>query len=102
MCKIFNGLVRVDSGGLSNPSVYILGNLHPSGDPLNPSLLFHFSMGDPALEGCLVAGRQGLCIDAAGKSDPNTAGILVAISDQAAKLEPNCHPPTVILEYADK
>lgn len=59
-------------------------------------------MNDGSIEGCLVAGRQGLCIDSSGKSDPNTAGVLVAISDQAAKLEPNCHPPTVILEFGDK
>lgn len=59
-------------------------------------------MNDSSIEGCLVAGRQGLCIDSSGKSDPNTAGVLVAISDQAAKLEPNSHPPTVILEFADK
>lgn len=59
-------------------------------------------MTDPNIEGCLVAGRQGLCVEASGKSDPNTAGVLVAISDQAAKLEPNCHPPTVILDYGDK
>lgn len=58
-------------------------------------------MNDKQIEGCLVAGRQGLCIDAKGRSNPNSAGILVAISDQAAKLEPNSHPPTVILEFAN-
>lgn len=65
-------------------------------------LLWHFSMVDKTIEGCVVANRQGLCIDSKGKSSPSSAGILVAISDQAAKLEPNCHPPTVILEFADK
>lgn len=58
-------------------------------------------MKDPATIGCLFANRQGLCIEAKGIANPQSAGILVALSEQAAKLDPNCNPPTVILEYDD-
>ncbi|XP_059611981.1 uncharacterized protein LOC132258619 [Phlebotomus argentipes] len=56
----------------------------------------------PNTEGCLLANGQGLCIQAGGKvASPESSGILVALSEQAAKLEPNSNPPTVILHYSD-
>ncbi|XP_055696613.1 uncharacterized protein LOC129797793 [Lutzomyia longipalpis] len=56
----------------------------------------------PNTEGCLLANGQGLCIEAKGKvASPESSGILVALSEQAAKLEPNSNPPTVVLDYKD-
>uniref|UniRef100_A0A1L8DAA1 Late endosomal/lysosomal adaptor and MAPK and MTOR activator 5 n=1 Tax=Nyssomyia neivai TaxID=330878 RepID=A0A1L8DAA1_9DIPT len=56
----------------------------------------------PQTEGCLLANAQGLCLEAKGKvASPESSGILVALSEQAAKLEPNSNPPTVILDYKD-
>ncbi|GAB0087410.1 hypothetical protein DMENIID0001_017080 [Sergentomyia squamirostris] len=56
----------------------------------------------PNTEGLLLANQQGLCISAKGKPSPESSGILVALSEQAAKLEPNSNPPTIVLDYGDK
>ncbi|XP_039447225.1 ragulator complex protein LAMTOR5-like [Culex pipiens pallens] len=59
-------------------------------------------MANPAHVGCLLANNQGLCIGARGKASDKSAGIIVAISEQAAKLDPNCNAPVVSLEAGDK
>ncbi|KAJ0181555.1 hypothetical protein K1T71_002277 [Dendrolimus kikuchii] len=55
-------------------------------------------MATPNVSGCLVADYQGLCLAATGDVHVDSAGIIVAISEQACKLEPNLKPPTVCLE----
>uniref|UniRef100_A0A0K8TNK7 Late endosomal/lysosomal adaptor and MAPK and MTOR activator 5 n=1 Tax=Tabanus bromius TaxID=304241 RepID=A0A0K8TNK7_TABBR len=50
------------------------------------------------IAGCLFANKQGLCLGAKGKASACFAGIAVAISEQACKLEPNANPPIVSLE----
>lgn len=51
---------------------------------------------------CLSANNQGLAIGARGDVSPHSSGVLVAILDQAAKLEPNQKPPVVAIESKDK
>lgn len=51
---------------------------------------------------CLTADSQGLTIGVRGDVSPQSAGVLVAILDQAAKLEPNQKPPVVSIESKDK
>lgn len=71
-----------------------------------------------------MANKQGLCIESKqrveffcsvdkifmklllvlgkGKISPNAAGLLVAILEQAGRLEPNSNPPVVALESGKK
>ncbi|XP_055300165.1 uncharacterized protein LOC129567372 [Sitodiplosis mosellana] len=49
---------------------------------------------------CLSANRHGLCIGARGNISQQSSGLLVALLDQAQKLEPQSGPPVVILETA--
>lgn len=55
-------------------------------------------MATPNVNGCLVADYQGLCLAAKGTVHVDSAGIIVAISEQACKIQPNLKPPTVCLE----
>ncbi|XP_053696290.1 ragulator complex protein LAMTOR5 homolog [Sabethes cyaneus] len=59
-------------------------------------------MTTPGNLGCLLANNQGLCIGARGNVSEKSAGIIVAISEQAAKLDPNCNAPVVSLEVGDR
>ncbi|CAH3853103.1 unnamed protein product [Pieris brassicae] len=56
----------------------------------------------PKVTGCIFADHQGLCLAAKGTAHVDSAGILVAISEQACKLQPNLKPPTIYLESDDK
>lgn len=56
----------------------------------------------PNVKGCLVADHQGLCLAARGTAHVDSAGIIVAVSEQACKIEPNLKPPTVCLETDKK
>lgn len=51
---------------------------------------------------CLNADTQGLCIGSRGDITPYSSGILVAILDQAARLEPTLKTPVVSIESKDK
>ncbi|XP_058452334.1 ragulator complex protein LAMTOR5 [Malaya genurostris] len=59
-------------------------------------------MSTPKNIGCLLANNQGLCIGVRGSASDKSAGIIVAISEQAAKLDPNCNAPVVSLDVGDK
>ncbi|XP_038223004.1 ragulator complex protein LAMTOR5 [Zerene cesonia] len=59
-------------------------------------------MSTPNVTGCLFADHKGLCLAAKGAAHVDSAGILVAISEQACKLQPNLKPPTVCLETDQK
>ncbi|XP_055644776.1 uncharacterized protein LOC129780482 [Toxorhynchites rutilus septentrionalis] len=59
-------------------------------------------METPGNLGCLIANNHGLCIGARGNATEASAGIIVAISEQASKLDPNCNAPVVSLEVGDK
>uniref|UniRef100_U5EKL4 Late endosomal/lysosomal adaptor and MAPK and MTOR activator 5 n=1 Tax=Corethrella appendiculata TaxID=1370023 RepID=U5EKL4_9DIPT len=52
--------------------------------------------------GCLLANNQGLCIGSRGLASEKSAGLIVAISEQAAKLDPNSNAPVISLELDDK
>ncbi|XP_071452147.1 ragulator complex protein LAMTOR5 [Hetaerina americana] len=56
----------------------------------------------PNVIGVMYADRQGLCLGAKGHASNESAGIITAIADQAAKLEPNSKPPVVLLESETK
>lgn len=48
--------------------------------------------------GCLLADRSGLCLGAKGNASSDSAGIIAAIADQVAKLEPNSPAPVISLK----
>ncbi|XP_055374907.1 ragulator complex protein LAMTOR5 homolog [Condylostylus longicornis] len=56
----------------------------------------------PNTIGCLFADKQGLCLSAKGNISTKAAGIAIAISEQACKLEPNANPPVISLDYGNK
>ncbi|XP_041986723.1 ragulator complex protein LAMTOR5 [Aricia agestis] len=59
-------------------------------------------MSTPNISGCLVADHQGLCLASKGAAHVDSAGIIVAISEQACKIQPTLKPPTVCLESNQK
>lgn len=59
-------------------------------------------MSTPNVSGCLVGDHQGLCLASKGNVHVDSAGIIVAISEQACKIQPNLKPPTVCLETDNK
>ncbi|XP_058116564.1 uncharacterized protein LOC131288519 [Anopheles ziemanni] len=56
----------------------------------------------PGNVGCILANSQGLCLGAKGNASEHSAGIIVAISDLASKLDPNSPSPVISLESNDK
>ncbi|KAG8226243.1 hypothetical protein J437_LFUL006345 [Ladona fulva] len=56
----------------------------------------------PNVIGVLYADKHGLCLGAKGSASNQSAGVITAIADQAAKLEPNSKPPVVVLESDSK
>lgn len=86
----------------------------------------HFRISNDNITACLSANRHGLCIGgmltwilvgietdyisnlfcsyltARGNISQNSSGVLVALLDQAQKLEPQSGPPVVILETSKK
>ncbi|KPI98491.1 PREDICTED: ragulator complex protein LAMTOR5 homolog [Papilio xuthus] len=59
-------------------------------------------MATPQINGCIVADHQGLCLAAKGTAHVDSAGIIVALSEQACKIQPNLKPPTICLETDKK
>lgn len=59
-------------------------------------------MSSPNVLGCLFADHQGLCLSTKGAAHVDSAGVIVAISEQACKIQPNLKPPTVTLETDKK
>ncbi|KAK4874809.1 hypothetical protein RN001_014169 [Aquatica leii] len=55
-------------------------------------------LSNPGVIGCVFADHQGLCLGAKGKASTDSAGIIGAITDQAAKLEPQHKSPVIVLE----
>ncbi|KAK9746404.1 Ragulator complex protein LAMTOR5 [Popillia japonica] len=52
----------------------------------------------PNVFGCVFVDHQGLCLGAKGDASTESAGIIGAIADQAAKLEPQNQPPIIVVE----
>lgn len=48
--------------------------------------------------GCLLADHAGLCLAAKGNASSDSAGIVAAIADQVAKLEPKSPAPIISLQ----
>lgn len=48
--------------------------------------------------GCLLADHAGLCLGVRGDASSESAGIIAAIADQAAKLEPSSKAPIISLK----
>ncbi|XP_076241371.1 late endosomal/lysosomal adaptor, MAPK and MTOR activator 5 [Calliopsis andreniformis] len=48
--------------------------------------------------GCILADEAGLCLGVKGDASIDSAGILVAIADQVAKLEPESPAPIISLQ----
>lgn len=59
-------------------------------------------MSTPDVIGCLFADHQGLCLAAKGAAHVDSAGVIVALSEQACKLQPNLKPPAVTMESDKK
>ncbi|RZC41885.1 ragulator complex protein LAMTOR5 -like protein [Asbolus verrucosus] len=56
----------------------------------------------PGVFGCVFVDHQGLCLGAKGKASTESAGLIAAIAEQAAKLEPHSGAPIIALENDDK
>ncbi|CAL7937706.1 unnamed protein product [Xylocopa violacea] len=52
--------------------------------------------------GCILADHAGLCLGAKGYASTNSAGIIAAIADQAAKLEPDSPAPIISLQNENR
>ncbi|XP_076174366.1 late endosomal/lysosomal adaptor, MAPK and MTOR activator 5 [Ptiloglossa arizonensis] len=48
--------------------------------------------------GCVLADHAGLCLGVKGNASTDSAGIIAAIADQVAKLEPKSPAPTICLQ----
>ena len=48
--------------------------------------------------GCILADHAGLCLGAKGNASTDSAGIIAAIADQVAKLEPKSPAPIISLQ----
>ncbi|OAD59280.1 Hepatitis B virus X-interacting protein like protein [Eufriesea mexicana] len=48
--------------------------------------------------GCVLADHAGLCLGAKGNASTDSAGIIAAIADQVAKLEPTSPAPIISLQ----
>ncbi|XP_018326485.1 ragulator complex protein LAMTOR5 homolog [Agrilus planipennis] len=52
----------------------------------------------PGISGCIFSDKQGLCIGVKGKASAESAGIMSAIANQVAKLEPDNKSPIIVYE----
>nr|CAI5853896.1 unnamed protein product [Callosobruchus analis] len=52
----------------------------------------------PGVIGCIFADHQGLCLGVKGKASTESAGVIHAIAEEAARLEPKSKPPVILLE----
>ncbi|XP_034254949.1 ragulator complex protein LAMTOR5 homolog [Thrips palmi] len=48
--------------------------------------------------GSVLADQQGLCLGVKGKASISSSGVITAIADQVAKLEPASKNPIIVLE----
>ncbi|XP_026286540.1 ragulator complex protein LAMTOR5 [Frankliniella occidentalis] len=48
--------------------------------------------------GSIMSDQQGLCLGVKGRASIESSGVVTAIADQAAKLEPNSQNPIIVLE----
>ncbi|XP_043266081.1 uncharacterized protein LOC122405424 [Colletes gigas] len=48
--------------------------------------------------GCILADHAGLCLGVKGNASTDSAGIIAAIADQVAKLEPKSSTPVISLQ----
>lgn len=56
----------------------------------------------PGVFGCVFVDHQGLCLGAKGNASTDSAGLIAALAEQAAKLEPHNGAPIVRLESDNK
>lgn len=52
--------------------------------------------------GCILADHTGLCLGAKGNASTDSAGIIAAIADQVAKLEPKLPAPIISLQNENR
>ncbi|KAK0158934.1 hypothetical protein PV328_009869 [Microctonus aethiopoides] len=52
--------------------------------------------------GCILTDKSGLCLGAKGNISADSAGLIAAIADQAAKLEPESDLPIITLQNDSK
>ncbi|CAK9795661.1 Ragulator complex protein LAMTOR5 homolog [Anthophora quadrimaculata] len=52
--------------------------------------------------GCILADHAGLCLGAKGDASTDSAGIIAAIADQVAKLEPKSPAPIISLQNENR
>ncbi|XP_042209709.1 ragulator complex protein LAMTOR5-like [Homarus americanus] len=50
------------------------------------------------VSGVLCADSQGLCLGVRGKASSTSSGMISALADRAAMLEPGSPPPVILLE----
>ncbi|EFN78178.1 ragulator complex protein LAMTOR5 homolog [Harpegnathos saltator] len=48
--------------------------------------------------GCILADHAGLCLGVKGNASSDSAGVIAAIADQVAKLEPKSPTPIISLQ----
>nr|CAD7572181.1 unnamed protein product [Timema californicum] len=48
--------------------------------------------------GCILSNNQGLCLGVKGKASNESSGVITAIANQVARLEPGYKPPVILLE----
>lgn len=56
----------------------------------------------PNVIGCVFVDHQGLCLGAKGKASTESSGVIAAIADQAARLEPQGRSPVITFENDSK
>ncbi|KAG7200610.1 hypothetical protein KM043_001168 [Ampulex compressa] len=54
--------------------------------------------GTDGIVGCILADHAGLCLGVKGDASSDSAGIIAAIADQVAKLEPKSATPVISLQ----
>ncbi|XP_020278971.1 ragulator complex protein LAMTOR5 homolog [Pseudomyrmex gracilis] len=52
--------------------------------------------------GCILADHAGLCLGVKGNASSDSAGVIAAIADQVAKLEPRSEIPIISLQNDNK
>lgn len=52
--------------------------------------------------GCILADHAGLCLGVKGNASSDSAGVIAAIADQVAKLEPMSPTPIISLQNDSK
>ncbi|XP_038054017.1 ragulator complex protein LAMTOR5-like [Patiria miniata] len=68
----------------------------------NLERLLDETLNNPGVVGVLCADKQGLCLGVKGTATPESSGIVVALSQQAALLKPAASTAPVICLESDK